>query len=250
MSKATFFISDLHLSAQRPEIIQLFLHFLRHHATQAESLYILGDLFDSWIGDDHENKAYTEIETAIFELVETGTHVFIMHGNRDFLIDKQFEEKTLARLILDPTIVILNRKKVLLMHGDTLCLDDVEYLEFRKMVRDHDWKKGFLSMSIIQREALANSYRQTSKEKTQLKEPEIMDVAQRAVKQVMKKSRSEVLIHGHTHRPNTHHFTVKGKTHSRIVLADWYQQGSVLIHQNGEFHTETITLPKNKPLHN
>ncbi len=227
---ATLFISDLHLSPERPEIIGLFLRFLEDRAKQAETLYILGDLFEYWIGDDAgAHTGYAPVLQGLRTLVDAGTPVFLMHGNRDFLLGSGFENATGVRLLPEPATIDLYGEPVLLMHGDTLCTDDVAYQKFRVMVRDPDWVAQFLGKDLKEREAIVRGLRETSKAAMATKKPEIMDVNQRTVESVMKEHRIRHLIHGHTHRPAQHEFLLGGVKAQRTVLGDWYDQGSVLV---------------------
>lgn len=225
---STLFISDLHLSVERPEITQLFLEFLRNEATQADALYILGDLFEVWIGDDASVPEHRTVIEGLRHLVDSGTPVYVMHGNRDFLMAKGFEEASGCRIITDPTIISLHGETTLLMHGDTLCTDDVEYQHFRAQVRNPARQQQFLSLPPQQRAAIAMDYRTQSREKSSQKAQEIMDVNPQTVENTLREHGVNRLIHGHTHRPATHEITVDGKTTRRIVLGDWYHQGSVL----------------------
>jgi UDP-2,3-diacylglucosamine hydrolase len=230
---ATLFISDLHLSAERPAMVALFLGFLRTRARQAEALYILGDLFEYWIGDDvAAQKDYQPLIGGLRELTATGVPVYVMHGNRDFLLGKGFEELTGCRLLPDPTVISLHGENTLLMHGDMLCTDDVAYLKFRLMVRNPDWVKMFLEKTIPERIAIVREYREISKAATAEKKPEIMDVNQNAVAATLREHGVRHLIHGHTHRPAQHRFDLDGAPVRRTVLGDWYDQGSVLVCDN------------------
>jgi len=224
---ALLFISDLHLSAERPDIIRLFTSFLQRYAQGAESLYILGDLFEVWLGDDYIPE---ELQTVFDALRSYTTNhpVFIQHGNRDFLLGSDFEALTGAKIIPDPSIIEINGVLTLISHGDELCTDDVEYMEFRKQVRNPTWQREFLAKPIVERIRMGRDARKESKTRTQQKSLEIMDVNQHAVEQFMQAHQVRQLIHGHTHRPNTHHFVVNNEKMTRIVLGDWYQQGSVL----------------------
>jgi UDP-2,3-diacylglucosamine hydrolase len=225
----TLFISDLHLCAQRPAITELFLEFLRNEASNADALYILGDLFEYWIGDDAAQKDdYHPIIAGMRALRDAGPALYVMRGNRDFLMGTEFERQSGARLLPDPTIIDLYGKSVLLMHGDSLCTDDVEYQAFRKMVRTEAWQREYLGKSVAEREAISRRYRQMSKTATANKRPEIMDVNQSAVATVMREHQVYDLIHGHTHRPGQHDFDLDGRRARRNVLGDWYEQGSVL----------------------
>ncbi len=225
---STLFISDLHLSAERPEITHLFLEFLRNAAVQADALYILGDLFEVWIGDDASVPEHRTVIEGLRHLVDSGTPVYVMHGNRDFLMAKGFEEASGCRIIPDPTIIDLHGEPTLLMHGDTLCTDDIEYQYFRTQVRDPARQQQFLSLPPQQRAAIAMDYRTQSREKSSQKAQEIMDVNLQTVENTLREHGVNRLIHGHTHRPATHEITLDGKAAQRIVLGDWYHQGSAL----------------------
>ena len=225
----TLFISDLHLCAQRPALTALFLDFLRGRATHADALYILGDLFEYWIGDDAAADAeFAAVIAGLRTLTQTGVPVYVMHGNRDFLLDEEFSKITGCRLLPDPTLMDLYGTPVLLMHGDTLCTDDVDYQNFRRIVRDPQWIKKFLAQSRDQRNAVVRDLRATSKAAMAEKQPEIMDVNPAAVETVMRSHRVRHLIHGHTHRPAQHELLLDGQPARRTVLGDWYEQGSVL----------------------
>ncbi len=227
---STLFISDLHLSEQRPHIVGIFLKFLGSKAREAEALYILGDLFEYWIGDEVGSLPQAKpVLDGLRGLTDSGVPVYIMHGNRDFLLGEQFAETTGCQLINDPVVIELNGENVLLMHGDTLCTDDTDYIKFRAFVRDPVWQADFLSKSIDERIAIANSYRDMSKTAMDEKPPEIMDTNQQAVEKVMASHSVQKLIHGHTHRPNKHEFKLAGNQVTRFVLGDWYEQGSMLV---------------------
>lgn len=225
----TLFISDLHLTAARPAITQLFLDFLAREARAAQALYILGDFFEYWIGDDAVEQAeYQPIIKALRALASAGTAVFLMHGNRDFLFGERFARESGCRLLADPSRIDLYGTPVLLMHGDTLCTDDVEYLAFRAMTRAEQWQREFLARPMAERDAIARDYREESRRSTAEKAPEIMDVTQAAVVAMLRDHGVRHLIHGHTHRPGDHVFDLDGAPARRIVLGDWYEQGSVL----------------------
>lgn len=225
----TLFISDLHLTAARPAITQLFLDFLAGEARRAQALYILGDFFEYWIGDDAVEQAeYQPIIKALHAVWSAGTPIFLMHGNRDFLFGERFARASGCRLIADPTRIDLYGTPTLLMHGDTLCTDDVEYLAFRAMARSERWQQEFLAKPLAERDAIARNYREESRRSTAQKAPEIMDVTQAAVVATLRQHGVRHLIHGHTHRPAEHVFDLDGATAHRIVLGDWYEEGSVL----------------------
>lgn len=225
---ATLFISDLHLSQERPEITQLFLRFLQGPARQAEALYILGDLFEAWLGDDMVLPDYQASIAELKTLSQT-VPLYIMYGNRDFLMRKDFETMTGCQLLADEVVIDLNGTPTLLMHGDTLCTDDVAYQQFRAMVRNPQWQTELLRKTPAERLALARQYREISKTETQDKEAGIMDINQTAVEDAMQRHQVQQLIHGHTHRPDVHEFDLNGQPAKRIVLADWYQTGSMLV---------------------
>ncbi|HEC18435.1 MAG TPA: UDP-2,3-diacylglucosamine diphosphatase [Gammaproteobacteria bacterium] len=225
---STLFIADLHLSTERPEIIALFLRFLEQEATQAEALYILGDLFEAWLGDDAVQPELQEVLTGLKKLTESGVPVFVMVGNRDFLLGETFEKMTGCTLLDDPSVVDLYGTPTLLMHGDTLCTDDVDYQAFRQQVRTPQWRKAVLAKSIAERLQMAREARAQSQAHTREKSAEIMDVNAQAVEDAFRQHGVRRLIHGHTHRPAVHELSVDGKNTTRIVLGDWYQQTSVL----------------------
>ena len=226
---ATLFISDLHLSGERENISKLFITFLKERASQADALYILGDLFEVWPGDDMIQPDYVESICAMKQLADSGVPLFVMQGNRDFLMANQFAEISGASLIDDPTVINLYGTKTLLMHGDTLCTDDTEYQKFRAMVRDPAWQKSFFALPKDERLAMTSKYRKISKVETKKKAMDIMDVNQQTVETAMLDNNIQQLIHGHTHRPAVHEFSANDKPMKRIVLGDWYEQGSVLV---------------------
>lgn len=236
---ATLFISDLHLSHERPEITQVFLRFLQGPARQAEALYILGDLFEVWLGDD---MVLPDYQAAIAELKSLSQTValYIMHGNRDFLMRETFEAMTGCQLLDEEVVIDLYGTPTLLMHGDTLCTDDVAYQQFRAMVRNPQWQTELLGKTPAERLELAQKLREISKTETQGKEAGIMDVNQSAVENAMQKHHVQQLIHGHTHRPAVHEFQLDNLAAKRIVLADWYQTGSMLVCESGNCRQEDI----------
>lgn len=225
---ATLFISDLHLDAARPEIGEQFLDFLRDEARAADALYILGDLFESWVGDDDPNPHYAEIKAAIRSLVDTGVPVFFMHGNRDFMVGERFAEETGVTILDDPEPVELYGQAVLLSHGDALCIDDVEYQKVRVMTRDPEWQAMMRAKPLEERLAYAEQARQASRAHSAAVGDDIMDVNQDAVAGTFRNRDIDILLHGHTHRPAVHTVDVDGRKATRIVLGDWYEQGSVV----------------------
>ncbi len=237
----TLFISDLHLDASRPRITDLFLDFLKQEPRSAEALYILGDFFEVWLGDDDPDPHHAQVMDSVRELTDSGVPVYFMHGNRDFLIGTDFAKRTGVQLLPDPTVVDLFGIPTLLMHGDTLCTDDVEYQGFRKMVRDPARQQAFLASSLAERRAFVTHARAASGLSTAQKSEFIMDVNQQAVETVMREQLVDRLIHGHTHRPAVHKFQSGGKQKTRIVLGDWYYQGSILRVDGAE--PVLVTLP-------
>lgn len=226
MSK-TLFISDLHLDRERPEIIRLFADFLQTEAPQADALYILGDLFEYWIGDD-QSVAGLEKIIACLRALKSQAPVFFQHGNRDFLIGDAFAKQTGITLLAESELIDLYGQPTLIMHGDTLCTDDLEYQKLRSMLRSDAWQSQFLSLPLEQRVRQAMALRAQSMSETGAKSEAIMDVNQLSVETALREFQTTLLIHGHTHRPAEHEFNLDGKTAKRIVLGDWYEQGSVL----------------------
>jgi UDP-2,3-diacylglucosamine hydrolase len=225
---ATLFISDLHIDAVRPAINTQFLQFLQTEAKSAEALYILGDLFESWIGDDAPDAAQSAAIRGLKLLADSGVACFVMHGNRDFLLSRRFCELSGARLLPDPLIVTLYGEAVLVMHGDALCTDDRAYQRLRATVRDAEWQRQFLALTIESRRALAGAARAGSQAHTATMENAITDVNAESVAMALRTAGTTTLLHGHTHRPAIHALEVDGRQCTRIVLGDWYDQGSVL----------------------
>jgi len=224
----TLFISDLHLDEARPQIVDLFARFLADEARQADALYILGDLFESWIGDDDNAPLATRVAHALRALRDRGVPIYFLHGNRDFLLGTDYAARAGIELLADPAIVELDGERTLLMHGDTLCTDDIEYQKFRNLVRNPAWQAQFLAKPLAERRAFAAQAREESRKQTAMKAAEIMDVNQAAVESTMHEYGVHRLIHGHTHRPAAHRFELDGRAAERIVLGDWYEQSSVL----------------------
>ena len=224
----TLFISDLHLEAERPDIAEQFLKFLETDASQADDLYILGDLFEAWVGDDDPNTHYFTIKRALRKLSDSGIPVYFMHGNRDFMIGRGFANETGVEILKDPHKVVMYGQQVLLSHGDALCTDDVQYQRVRKMTRDPDWQATMLARPLKARLRMAEEARRQSLEQTMNLSMEIMDVNQNAVKTVIKSFKVDVLLHGHTHRPAIHDVDLGNRKAKRIVLGDWYTQGSMV----------------------
>jgi len=225
---ATLFISDLHLDAKRPDIGEQFLALLEGEARNAETLYILGDLFESWVGDDDPNEHYAAIKSALRALVDTGVPVYFMHGNRDFMIGADFAGETGVQILPDPTPIELHGDTVLLSHGDALCTDDVEYQQVRTMVRNPEWQAMMLAKPLEERLAFAAHARVQSMERNQSLSEDITDVNQGEVDNLINEHGVDILLHGHTHRPAVHEVDLGDRTAKRIVLGDWYEQGSIV----------------------
>lgn len=224
----TLFISDLHIDADSPAITRQFLELLSGEARTAEALYVLGDLFESWVGDDAPDTAQAAAIAGLRSLTSSGVPCFVMHGNRDFLLGSRFCDLTGARLLPDPLIVTLYGERVLAMHGDALCTDDGAYQRLRATVRNADWQRRFLALSVAARRALAGAARVGSRAHTSALEYTITDVSQASVAAVLRAAGVATLLHGHTHRPAIHPLVVEGRACTRIVLGDWHAQGSVL----------------------
>lgn len=230
LSGAYLFISDLHLCASRPQITAAFIEFLRSTASKAKALYILGDLFEYWAGDDDiEDASHQKIISAFRMLADSGVKIFFMHGNRDFLIAEKFCQAANVTLLHDPILIDLYGKKILLSHGDDLCIDDVAYQQFRSQVRNKQWQADFLSQPLQSRKTQIEAIRVRSEQEKSQKSQDIMDVNADAVNALMKKHHPDLFIHGHTHRPGQHQLEIDGKIITRWVLGDWYEQGSYLV---------------------
>lgn len=226
---ATLFISDLHLCRSRPAINRIFLDFVGGRAREAEALYILGDLFEYWAGDDdRDDELNTRVSEALRALAATGVRVFVMHGNRDFLLGQDFAARSGLELIADPTLLNLYGVRTLLMHGDTLCTDDVEYQRFRARVRDAKFQREFLARPLEQRRQQIEDLREQSEATKKTKADSIMDVTPAAVESVLRQYGCPRLIHGHTHRPARHVHEIDGHRCERWVLSDWHEAGQCL----------------------
>lgn len=221
-------ISDLHLEEQRPDITRAFVHFLATRARQAEALYILGDFFEVWIGDDGMTPFQHEIARVLRELSDSGTRIFLMHGNRDFLIGSAFCREAGCTLLQDPSLVEIAGERVLLMHGDSLCTLDVGYMKLRRWLRNPLVLLVLRNLPLSARQKLARKLRSESRAQTRMKASEIVDVTPSEVSRVMSEQGVRTLIHGHTHRPAVHELEVDGRPARRIVLGDWDRQGWAL----------------------
>jgi UDP-2,3-diacylglucosamine hydrolase len=234
------FVSDLHLDAAYPEAVEQFLGFLQTQALNAEALYILGDLFEAWVGDDDPEAAKRRICGALRELTQRGVACFILHGNRDFLLGRGFCEATGCRLLPDPVVAEFDGERVLLTHGDALCTDDHPYQELRSIVRTAPWQRRYLTLPLSDRELLATQARAGSRQHTSRTIPKIMDVNPAAVEKAYQATGVRRMIHGHTHRPGMHDTTVNGAPAQRIVLGAWYEQGSYLVYERGRYELREL----------
>ena len=226
---STLFVSDLHLCAGRPQSNRVFFDFLEREARGARALYILGDLFEYWVGDDDLDDPFNAaIVTALAGLAASGVPTYLMHGNRDFVIGEAFARASGVTLLPDPTMIDLDGNAVLLMHGDTLCTLDLEYQAFRREARSQTWISALMRQPLAERKAAVEALRRRSEQEKRAKPPEIMDVAPAEVDTILRRFGYPMLIHGHTHRPARHIHRVDGHVCQRWVLADWYQGGSYL----------------------
>jgi len=236
----TLFISDLHIDANHPRITERFLNFAATQCRDAAALYILGDLFETWIGDDDPDPDQLRAIAAIKSLTESGVPCFVMHGNRDFLFGAKFCAATGAQLLPDPVILTIYGTSVLLMHGDALCTDDRSYQRLRATLRDPDWQRRFLALTVQQRRTLAQAARTGSQAHMAGLEYSIVDVNAASVEIALRGAQTEVLLHGHTHRPDVHRLNVDGHACTRIVLGAWYDQGSVLAWDQNGFELRSL----------
>ncbi|MEP4892566.1 MAG: UDP-2,3-diacylglucosamine diphosphatase [Aliiglaciecola sp.] len=228
MQPYTYFISDLHLSAQRPDITQCLATFLAGQAKGADALYVLGDLFEYWIGDDDRNEFNEHVASLFKQLADSGIPIFFIHGNRDFLIREKFANRAGMTILPPQHVIDLYGTPTLLMHGDELCTLDLAYQKFRKKARGWWWPRMVLSLPLWVRRKIAEKGRKTSQKNQQKLSMEIMDVTSSEVVNYMQKFNVQQLIHGHTHRPAIHQLVANDKPALRIVLGDWYDQGSML----------------------
>ncbi|WP_044184859.1 UDP-2,3-diacylglucosamine diphosphatase [Phytobacter massiliensis] len=225
---ATLFIADLHLQTEEPAITAGFLRFLRTQASAADALYILGDLFEAWIGDDDPTPLHHEVAAALRALTESGVPCYFIHGNRDFLLGKRFARESGMQLLPEEKVLNLYGRNVLIMHGDTLCTDDAGYQAFRAKVHQPWLQTLFLALPLFIRRRIAARMRAGSKAANSSKSVDIMDVNPQAVIDAMEKQHVQYLIHGHTHRPAVHALTVNGMPAQRVVLGAWHSEGSMV----------------------
>ncbi|MGH8118797.1 MAG: UDP-2,3-diacylglucosamine diphosphatase [Rhodanobacteraceae bacterium] len=225
---ATLLVSDLHLDDARPHIVDLFERFCATEALRADALYIPGDLFEAYVGDDDDAPLNARVAAALHDVADAGVPVRFIAGNRDFLVGDAYARRCGMDILADGTVLDLDGTPTLLLHGDALCTDDADYQAARAEVRDPAWQAAFLARPLAERRAFAANARAESRAHTSTADTAIMDVNQAAVETAMRKAGVVRMIHGHTHRPAIHDFTLDGKPTQRIVLGDWYEQGSVL----------------------
>jgi UDP-2,3-diacylglucosamine hydrolase len=239
---ATLFASDLHLDSEAPWAIDAFLSFLAGPARDAEALYLLGDLFEVWVGDDDDNPDNTRACAGLRALTDSGVDAYAIHGNRDFLLGEEFTRRTGVKLLPDPVLIVLHGVPTLLSHGDVFCTEDASYQQLRSIVRQPSWQRRFLSLPLATRRTLASAARAGSKAHTERTIPTIMDVNPDAVLRAFRATGARRLIHGHTHRPAIHPCVVDGVDAERVVLAPWYEAAScVLVDANG---VREVPLPR------
>ena len=236
----SLFISDLHLDDRRPETTALLLSFLRNEAPDADALYILGDLFEFWLGDDVPSKCSNDVAASLALLTEKGVPCYFMHGNRDFLLQENYAKSAGLTLLPEEYVIDLYGEQVLLLHGDSLCTDDIPYQQFRALVRNPAWQQDFLAKNPQERLQVALQARDASAEHKGNVDMSIMDVNHAEVIDAFERHGVQRMIHGHTHRPATHDLQANGQMGQRIVLGDWYTQGSVLRVQPGNYSLATL----------
>jgi UDP-2,3-diacylglucosamine hydrolase len=237
---AQLFVSDVHLDASAPDAVEQFVDFIATRAAQAEALYVLGDLFEAWVGDDDREPAKLRVCAGLRALTARGTACFVLHGNRDFLIGSGFEAATGARVLPDPVITRIGGEDVLLTHGDALCTDDHAYQELRSIVREPLWQRRFLALPLAVRERIADRARAGSRAHTSRTVPYVMDVNAAAVEAAFRSTGVSTVIHGHTHRPAVHDLVVHGRAVRRIVLGAWYEEGSYLEWEGSRFELRAL----------
>lgn len=244
----TLFISDLHLDPERPHITRLFIDFLQSEAAGADALYILGDLFESWVGDDDPSEAGRLVADALAAIATRGVPVFFMHGNRDFMLGADYAQRAGMQLLADPSVILLYGTPVLLMHGDLLCTDDVEYQKIRAQTRHPDWQAHMRAQPLAARLAFAQQARTASQARQGAMRDAgtmetITDASPDTIVQTLRRYGVDTLIHGHTHRPAIHATSVDTRDCRRVVLGDWYTQGSVLrVSPQGQFDLSALPV--------
>lgn len=236
------FISDLHLQVERPDITRAFLRCLEQRAGEVDALYILGDFFEVWLGDDDPNPLARQVASALAALAAKGVKIYLMHGNRDFLLGKRFCKEARCTLLSDPSVVMLNDEPVLVMHGDSLCIDDVGYMRLRRLLRNRLSLFILRNLSLKTRHKIGRKLRSESSEQTRYKASDITDVNSDKVIEVMRERKVRTLIHGHTHRPAVHDLEIDGQAAKRIVLGDWDKSGWALEADEDGYRLESFAL--------
>ena len=236
-------VSDLHLDPTRPRITELFLKFLRDQATRVAELHILGDLFEAWIGDDDDAPLATAVADGLATVARAGTRITFIRGNRDFLLGHRFAQRAGFSILHDPSVVMLAGEAVLLLHGDLLCWDDGAYQTVRRQVRDPAWQRALLARPLVERRAFAEHARASSAaHQNAMASLDVGDATDAAVHEYFRRFGVRRMIHGHTHRPAIHDLIIDGIAHQRIVLGDWYEQGSVLsVHADGAMRLSQLS---------
>jgi len=234
----SYFVSDIHLSNKNKALSDAFINFLNEIKESCSQLFILGDLFEIWIGDDDNSEYINTIKSELLKFTNTGPDTFFMHGNRDFLIGEQFSKETGIKILPDPHQIKINTKKVLLSHGDALCIDDVDYINFRNQVRDKSWQANFLSKSTDERRDIASNIKNESNVASEKKSIDITDVNEGAIQELINKYSADFLIHGHTHRPNIH----ENQSFKRIVLGDWDDFGWYFWMDKDSYNLEKFSI--------
>lgn len=248
MFPVTHCISDLHLCQTRPELTRLFEYYMQNIAPKSNQLFVLGDLFEAWIGDDclqekqTSTQLYLNVITLFKDYANNHGKLFFIHGNRDFLLGEVFEKETHGEILSEPYLTTMTQKKIGFLHGDSLCTDDIAYQEFRRTVRNPQWQKEFLSLPMAKRIEIASGLRQQSKDAQAEKTAEIMDVNKESVEKFFIEYNVDWLIHGHTHRPAIHQLTINNKNVQRIVLSDWGARGHYLSINSNRVDEHYFTL--------
>ena len=232
------FISDLHLSENTPSVTEGFFEFLKTSAQELSHLYILGDLFEAWVGDDDNSELATSVMQKINHATRSGLEIFFIHGNRDFLCGQKFAEQSNLTLLPDPFFLNFFDQKIALSHGDSFCIEDLEYMKFKKEVRSEEWQQEFLQKSLDDRLNIASNMRDASQKNNTNKDIAIMDVTPTAIQDFFAEHHIDLLIHGHTHRPDTHQIN----SGTRIVLGDWHKTGWCLMLDEQQQELKEFTL--------
>jgi len=233
------FISDLHLTPETPDTTQCFIKFMRNEAINAKALYVLGDLFEFWVGDDDKSEFASQIKLEFKHLVDTGIPCYFIRGNRDFLVGQRFSKQTGVQLLEQETVIDLYGRKAVILHGDTLCTKDVNYLKFRKKVHMPWLQWIYNRIPFCLKKKIVSKVQSDIRQDKSTKSLAIMDVTQSEVESVMAQHNVDLMIHGHTHRPNIHRINSTKEEKTRIVLGDWYTQGSVLVYDEKGYELQT-----------